>query len=72
MLTMSTHRHHHHHRYDRAHAQGYFGVSIGKGARAAKTEIEKLKLSEMTAREAIKEAAKMYLLTHTPQLPAFR
>jgi 20S proteasome subunit alpha 7 len=40
--------------------QGYFGVAIGKGARAAKTEIEKLKLSEMTAREAIKEAAKMY------------
>lgn len=65
---MSTH--HHHQSFDRmivARVQGYFGVAIGKGARAAKTEIEKLKLSEMTAREAIKEAAKMYV-----QLAAFR
>jgi len=43
---------------------GYFGVAIGKGARAAKTEIEKLKLSEMTAREAIKEAAKIIYGVH--------
>jgi len=43
---------------------GYFGVAIGKGSRAAKTEIEKLKLSEMTAREAIKEAAKIIYSVH--------
>lgn len=48
-----------------AFEQGYYGVAIGKGARAAKTEIEKLKLSEMTAREAVKEAAKMY--AHAPE-----
>jgi len=41
--------------------KGYFGVAVGKGARTAKTEIEKLKLSEMTVREAVKEAAKMYV-----------
>jgi 20S proteasome subunit alpha 7 len=39
---------------------GYFGATAGKAATAAKTEIEKLKLTEMTAREAIVEAAKMY------------
>jgi len=43
---------------------GYYGVAIGKGTRAAKTEIEKLKLSEMTAREAIKEAAKIIYAVH--------
>ncbi len=39
--------------------KGYYGCAVGKGTRAAKTEIEKLKLSEMTVREAIKEAARM-------------
>ncbi|RZR90523.1 hypothetical protein BHM03_00018421 [Ensete ventricosum] len=37
----------------------YFGAAIGKGRQAAKTEIEKLKLSEMTCREGIIEVAKM-------------
>ncbi|RWW03939.1 hypothetical protein GW17_00032868, partial [Ensete ventricosum] len=37
----------------------YFGATIGKGRQAAKTEIEKLKLSEMTCREGIIEVAKM-------------
>jgi len=43
---------------------GYFGYAIGKGSRAAKTELEKLKLSEMTAREAIKEAARIIYMVH--------
>jgi 20S proteasome subunit alpha 7 len=43
---------------------GYFGVAVGKGARTAKTEIEKLKLSEMTVREAVKEAAKIIYSVH--------
>jgi len=43
---------------------GYYACAIGKGARAAKTELEKLKLSEMTAREAIKEAARIIYMVH--------
>jgi len=43
---------------------GYFGCAIGKGSRTAKTELEKLKLSEMTAREAVKEAARIIYLVH--------
>jgi len=43
---------------------GYFGCAIGKGSRAAKTEIEKLKLSEMTAREAVFAAAKLIYSVH--------
>jgi len=39
--------------------QGYRGCAIGKGRQLAKTEIEKLKLEEMTAKEAIDEAARM-------------
>lgn len=39
--------------------QGYYGCAIGKAKQQAKTEIEKLKLSEMTALEGLKEAAKM-------------
>jgi 20S proteasome subunit alpha 7 len=38
---------------------GYHGAAIGKGRQLAKTEIEKLKLSELTTREAVIEAARM-------------
>lgn len=38
---------------------GYFGVSIGKNKSAAKTEIEKLKLNELTCRQAVIEISKM-------------
>lgn len=38
---------------------GYRGVAIGKGRQLAKTEIEKLKLDELTAEEALVEAARM-------------
>lgn len=41
-------------------SQGYYGTAIGKAKQAAKTEIEKLKLDEMTAREAVKQVARMY------------
>lgn len=38
---------------------GYFGCAIGKAKQAAKTEIEKLKLDNLTMRELINEGAKM-------------
>jgi len=40
-------------------AMRYFGTAIGKGARAAKTEIEKEKLTDMTVEEALGHVAKM-------------
>lgn len=42
--------------------QGYHGAAVGKGRQLAKTELEKLKLSELTTREAVLEAARMYVL----------
>lgn len=39
--------------------QGYYGCAAGKAKQNAKTEIEKLKLENMTCKEAIKEVAKM-------------
>ena len=39
--------------------QGYRGAAVGKGRQLAKTELEKLKLSELTTREAVYEAARM-------------
>ncbi|UYV82932.1 PSMA3 [Cordylochernes scorpioides] len=38
---------------------GYTGCAIGKAKQAAKTEMEKLKLKDMSCKELIKEAAKM-------------
>jgi len=43
---------------------GYFGCAIGKGSIAAKTELEKLNLSEMNAREAVKQASKIIYMVH--------
>ncbi|KAI9140158.1 nucleophile aminohydrolase [Paraphysoderma sedebokerense] len=43
---------------------GYHGVAVGKGRQLAKTEIEKLKLNEMTVREAVKEAARIIHVVH--------
>lgn len=43
------------------YAQGYNGAAVGKGRQLAKTELEKLKLSELTTREAAIEAARMYV-----------
>jgi 20S proteasome subunit alpha 7 len=39
--------------------KGYHGAAVGKGRQLAKTELEKLKLSELTLREAVFEAARM-------------
>lgn len=39
--------------------QGYYGCAVGKAKQAAKTEIEKLKLADMTCKELVKEAARM-------------
>ncbi|ORZ29807.1 nucleophile aminohydrolase [Catenaria anguillulae PL171] len=43
---------------------GYRGVAIGKGKQVAKTEIEKLKLDDLTVREAVKEAARILHVVH--------
>ncbi|CAM1319012.1 PSMA3 (predicted) [Pycnogonum litorale] len=45
-------------------SHGYYGCAIGKAKQGAKTEIEKLKLKEMTCRELIKEAAKIIYVVH--------
>ncbi|KAD3338650.1 hypothetical protein E3N88_34171 [Mikania micrantha] len=42
----------------------YFGAAIGKGRQAAKTEIEKLKLSELTCRQGVIEVAKIIYGVH--------
>ncbi|XP_076320781.1 proteasome alpha7 subunit isoform X2 [Tachypleus tridentatus] len=44
--------------------KGYYGCAIGKAKQAAKTEIEKLKVKEMTCRELVKEAAKIIYVIH--------
>ena len=43
---------------------GYYGCAIGKGSRPAKTELEKLDLANMTAREAVKQAARIIYSVH--------
>jgi len=43
---------------------GYRGCAIGKGRQLANTEIEKLKLEEMTCREAVEEAARIVYAVH--------
>lgn len=45
-------------------AHRYFGTAVGKGRQAARNEIEKLKLSEMTCRQAVAEAAKILHRVH--------
>jgi 20S proteasome subunit alpha 7 len=43
---------------------GYYGCAIGKGKQVAKTELEKLVLSEMDVLEAVKEAARIIYTVH--------
>ncbi|KAK9503087.1 hypothetical protein O3M35_011733 [Rhynocoris fuscipes] len=43
---------------------GYYGCAVGKAKQAAKTEIEKLKLRDMTCKELVKEAARIIYLVH--------
>ncbi len=39
--------------------QRYYGTAVGKARQAAKNEIEKLKLTEMTCKQAVMEAARI-------------
>eukprot|EP01100_Stratorugosa_tubuloviscum_P011196 TRINITY_DN495_c0_g1_i1.p1 TRINITY_DN495_c0_g1~~TRINITY_DN495_c0_g1_i1.p1 ORF type:complete len:247 (+),score=128.50 TRINITY_DN495_c0_g1_i1:112-852(+) len=43
---------------------GYFGCTAGKTRQAAKTELEKLKLNELTCEQAIKEVARIIYKLH--------
>jgi len=43
---------------------GYNGAAVGKGRQLAKTELEKLKLAELTTREAVMEAARIIYTVH--------
>ena len=45
-------------------ARGFYGCAVGKGKQNAKTEIEKLDLSNMTCRELVKEVAKVIYSVH--------
>ena len=40
-------------------AHRYYGAAVGKGRQAARNELERLKLGELSARDAVKEAARM-------------
>lgn len=43
---------------------GYLGAATGKGRQSAKVELEKLDLGNISAREAVKEAARIIQLVH--------
>jgi len=43
---------------------GFHGVAVGKAKQNAKTEVEKLKLENMTCREAIKEISRIIYVVH--------
>ena len=43
---------------------GYYGCAIGKAKQSAKTEIEKLKLADMTCNELVEEAVRIIYLVH--------
>ncbi|XP_046749470.1 proteasome subunit alpha type-3 [Diprion similis] len=43
---------------------GYYGCAIGKAKQSAKTEIEKLKLADMSCKDLIREAARIIYLLH--------
>lgn len=43
---------------------GFHGCAVGKAKQAAKTEIEKLKMKDMTCEELVKEVAKIIYVVH--------
>jgi len=43
---------------------GYYAVAVGKAKQAAKSELEKLKLSEMSVNDAVNEVAKIIYSVH--------
>jgi 20S proteasome subunit alpha 7 len=47
----------------------YFGAAVGKGRQAAKTEIERLKLGELTCRQGVMEVAKILHSVHDEEKP---
>ena len=51
--------------------QRYFGTAIGKGRQGAKTEVERLKLGEITCEQGVIEIAKMCAFCSTPDLESF-
>lgn len=50
-------------------AHRYFGTAVGKGRQAAKTEIERLKLDELTCEQGVMEVAKILLSVHDEEKP---
>jgi 20S proteasome subunit alpha 7 len=44
--------------------QGYKACAVGKAKQAAKTELEKLKMSDMTLAELVKEATRIIYAVH--------
>lgn len=51
--------------------QRYFGTAIGKGRQGAKTEVERLKLGEITCEQGVTEIAKMCAVCSIPDLESF-
>lgn len=45
-------------------AYGYYGSAIGKAKQAAKTEIEKIKMKDMSIKDLVKEVAKIIYVVH--------
>eukprot|EP00002_Diphylleia_rotans_P007589 TRINITY_DN1724_c0_g1_i2.p3 TRINITY_DN1724_c0_g1~~TRINITY_DN1724_c0_g1_i2.p3 ORF type:complete len:116 (+),score=33.33 TRINITY_DN1724_c0_g1_i2:857-1204(+) len=45
-------------------AHAYYGCAVGKGRAVAKTELEKLKLNDLTCRELIVELARIIQIVH--------
>ena len=50
-------------------ANRYFGTAIGKGRQGAKTEIERLDLANITAREALNEIVKIFYKLRDDEKP---
>lgn len=44
--------------------RGFFAAAVGKGRQGAKTELEKLRLAELSCRDALVEVARVLLLAH--------
>merc|ERR1712121_344336 len=43
---------------------GYHGIAIGKAKQNAKTEIEKIKMKDMSIKDLVKEVAKIIYVVH--------
>eukprot|EP00923_Selenidium_pygospionis_P026512 GHVN01047339.1.p1 GENE.GHVN01047339.1~~GHVN01047339.1.p1 ORF type:complete len:105 (+),score=29.02 GHVN01047339.1:36-350(+) len=45
-------------------AYGYYGCAVGKAKANAKTEIEKIKMKDMSIKDLVKEVAKIIYVVH--------